>query len=74
VQVTFESHSTPFAVQVWLDGAWQTVASAGDDTPRRTVLSFSPISTDRARIWMDRPAGETAICETRVYRDGEDKG
>ena len=71
VHVTFESQSAPFAVQAWADGVWQTVAEVGCDTPRRTVLSFGPLATDKLRIRIDRPSVETAICEARLYRDGE---
>ena len=55
-----------FAVDVWLDGAWRTVAEATTVGPRR-ILRLAPVVTDRLRVRITKSAAPPVLTEVCVY-------
>jgi hypothetical protein len=63
-----------FAVEIWRDGQWKSVAEVGQNRHRRHVLGFARQTASRLRIVLDeppvgqpRPNEPGGICEVRVY-------
>jgi alpha-L-fucosidase len=55
-----------FAVDVWTDGAWRTVAEATTIGPRR-ILRFGPVTTDRLRIRITKSAAPPVLTEVKIF-------
>ncbi len=72
VHVTFEKELSPAVVQVFTGGAWRTIASIQSNPPaRRGEYHFSPVKIEKLRVLFDKPSKPCAICEVRMYREGE---
>jgi hypothetical protein len=56
-----------FAVEVWGQSSWETVASVTDSEKRRCVLNFKSVKAGKARLVVTKTAGRFAICEIRLY-------
>jgi hypothetical protein len=65
VHVTFESKAVACAVEAWRDGKWAKVGKITAGAPRRSVVRFDPVKTDRIRLMSESPA--VVVCEMRVY-------
>ncbi len=51
--MTFSSYGvTDFAVQAWVGNAWQTVATVTGNNLVKKTVTFSPVTTDRIRIYI----------------------
>jgi hypothetical protein len=71
VHVTFQTAPLApkrFAVEMWADGTWRTIATVEQNRHRRHVLGLERISTTTLRVIVSGPAG---ICELRVYDEPE---
>jgi hypothetical protein len=58
-----------FAVEVWDQGSWKTVASVTDNERRRCVLNFKPVKAGKIRLVVTKTTGQLAICEIRLYNE-----
>ena len=65
VHVTFEAKAVSCAVEAWQDGKWAKAAEILAGAPRRNVVRFDPVKTDRVRLVSS--LGGSIVCEIRVY-------
>ncbi|MFH1268422.1 MAG: FAD-dependent oxidoreductase [Planctomycetota bacterium] len=67
VHVTFQTAELApeqFALEAWVEGAWQPLAGVSDNRHRRHVLGLERTTASKLRLVLDEPA---AVCEVRVY-------
>ena len=65
--VTFEAAGAACRIEVWLDGRWQQAADIPAAGPRRRVMRFKPVHTDKVRLIAAKPSNRPTVCEIRLY-------
>ena len=75
IHVTFEDELSSAMVQLFDGGEWRPIACIMSNSPaRRGVYRFSPVKIEKLRVLFEKPSKLAAICEVRVYREGEASG
>ena len=69
VHVTAEKQNVSFRVEAFVDGAWKTVSESTDNSDRRIVLRFAPVTTGQLRIVAAAESKSPALCEVRIYEN-----
>jgi hypothetical protein len=70
VHVSFQSkelRADGFRVETYEAGQWRAVANVADNTDRRRVLSFTPVTAQRLRLVLTKAKADAGVCEIRVY-------
>ncbi|MCX5642817.1 MAG: discoidin domain-containing protein, partial [Candidatus Omnitrophica bacterium] len=64
----FEKSLKDYSVQAFVSGAWKEVAQASGKNEDMITHTFSPITTDRIRIWVTGTNGPNSkITEIEIY-------
>ena len=54
-------------IEVWSAGRWQGAADIPAAGPRRRVMHFNPVHTDKVRLIAAKPSNRPTVCEIRLY-------